>query len=249
MNFRGKTAFVTGGANGIGKAVVEGIVKRGGTAVVADINEQAAIAIQQALGNKAHVCKLDISNPDNIRKTIARTIDDMGKLDILINSAGIVSTTAFDKIIDAEWERVLRINLTGTFTTCSAVFGHMKDNGGGSIVNIASVAGKVGGGLLGTAAYAASKAGVIGLSKAVAREGGPFGIRCNAVCPAYTQTAMTQSITDDAAYTERVLSMIPLGRSAQPCEIANMILFFASDLASFVTGEIGDVDGGLTRDG
>ena len=249
MDFSGKTAVVTGGANGIGKAVVEGIIKGGGTAVITDINEQAAKAVQREMGPKAHVYALDISDPAAIRKTMATIVNDLKKIDILINCAGIVNTKLFPEITDADWERVIRINMTGTFTTCSALFEHMKANGGGSIVNISSVAAKVGGGLLGTAAYAASKAGVIGLSKALAREGGPFGIRCNAVCPSYTTTAMTQAITDDPAFTERVLKVIPLGRGAQPSEIANMILFFASDLASFVTGEIGDADGGLTRDG
>ncbi len=249
MDFSGKTAIVTGGANGIGKAVVEGIIKGGGTAVITDINEQAALAARREMGANAHVYVLDISDPAAIRRTIAEIIKNLKRVDILVNCAGIVHTKPFDEITDADWERVLRINLTGTFTTCSALFDHMKANGGGSIVNIASVAAKIGGGLLGTAAYASSKAGVIGLSKALAREGGPFNIRCNAVCPSYTATAMTQSITNDPAYTERVLKVIPLGRGASPAEIANMILFFASDLASFVTGEIGDVDGGITRDG
>ncbi|MCC8193493.1 MAG: SDR family oxidoreductase, partial [Deltaproteobacteria bacterium] len=132
---------------------------------------------------------------------------------------------------------------------CSAVYDHMKANGKGSIVNISSVAAKVGGGFLGTAAYAASKAGVIGLTKALAREGGPFGIRCNAVCPTYTPTSMTKAVTENPAFKERILKTIPLGRGALPSEVANMILFFASDLASFITGEIGDADGGCVRDG
>jgi 3-oxoacyl-[acyl-carrier protein] reductase len=249
MDFSGKTAMVTGGASGIGKAVVEGIIRGGGTAAITDINEQAARATQAELGNRAHVYILDIGDPGAIRKTVAAIIHDLRKVDILVNCAGVVSTKPFNELTDAEWERVLRINLTGTFTACSALFDHMKGNGGGSMVNISSVAAKIGGGLLGTAAYASSKAGVIGLSKAIAREGGPFGVRCNAVCPSYTTTAMTQSITDDPAFTERVLRAIPLGRGANPGEIANMILFFASDLASFVTGEIGDADGGVTRDG
>ncbi|MDR1242762.1 MAG: SDR family oxidoreductase [Deltaproteobacteria bacterium] len=249
MDFTGKTAIITGGASGIGRAVVEGIIRGGGSAVIADINEEAARAAQKELGGNTHVYALDISDPVGIRSAFARIIEDLKRIDILVNNAGIVSTKSFDALSDVDWEKVIRLNLTGTFTACSAVYGHMKANGGGSIVNIASVAGKVGGGLLGTAAYASSKAGVIGLSKAIAREGGPFGIRCNAVCPAYTVTAMTQSITDNAEFTERIVKMIPLGRGAQPAEIANMILFFASGLASFVTGEIGDVDGGLTRDG
>lgn len=249
MDFTGKTALVTGGANGIGKAVVEGIVKRGGVAIITDINEQAGNAAQRELGENARFYRMDISDADAIRQTIGTIISDLKKVDILINCAGIVSTLPFQDITDAEWEKVLRINLTGTFATCSAVYEHMKKNGVGSIVNIASVAAKIGGGLLGTAAYATSKAGVIGLTKAIAREGGPFGIRCNAVCPSYTTTAMTQKITDDPEYTKKVLGVIPLGRGAAPHEIANMILFFASDLASFVTGEIGDADGGITRDG
>lgn len=249
MDFTGKTAVVTGGASGIGKAVVEGIIRGGGSAVIADINEQAGKTAQQEFGAKAYFYSLDISEPAAIRRTFARIIEDQKRIDILVNSAGIVNTKAFNELTDADWEKVVRINLTGTFTTCSAIFDHMKALGGGSVVNIASVAGKIGGGLLGTAAYASSKAGVIGLSKALAREGGPFGIRCNAVCPSYTTTAMTQIITDSTEFTERVLKMIPLGRGAHPAEIANMILFFASDLASFITGEIGDADGGLTRDG
>ena len=249
MDFTGQTAIVTGGANGIGKAVVTGIIKGGGTAVITDINEEAGEAVRRELGENVHVYYMDISDPAKIRETVAAIIRDLKKVDILINCAGIVNTLPFPDITDAEWEKVLRINLTGTFTTCSAVYEHMKGSGKGSIVNIASVAGKIGGGLLGTAAYAASKAGVIGLTKAIAREGGPFGIRCNVVCPTYTPTEMTKAVTEDPAFKERVLKSIPLGRGARPEEVANMILFFASDLASFITGEIGDADGGCVRDG
>jgi 3-oxoacyl-[acyl-carrier protein] reductase len=248
MDFTHKTAIVTGGASGIGRAIVEGIIRGNGSAIITDINEQAANKTARELGANAQVAVLDISDPSAIRKTIS-AITAERKIDILVNCAGIVNTLPFNAITDADWDKVLRINLTGTFTTCSAIFDHMKANGGGSIVNIASVAAKLGGGLLGTAAYASSKAGVIGLTKAIAREGGPFAIRCNAVCPSYTTTAMTKSITDDPEFTKRVVSVIPLGRGACPEEIANVVLFLASDLASFVTGEISDVDGGITRDG
>ena len=249
MDFTNKTAIVTGGANGIGKTVVASIIKGGGSVAITDINEQAAKSVQQELGTNVHVYAMNLGDTAGVRDSVASIIRDLKKIDILINCGGIVSTLPFQDITDEEWEKVLRINLTGTFATCSAVYDHMRANGKGSIVNIASVAGKIGGGLLGTAAYATSKAGVIGLTKAIAREGGPFGIRCNAVCPAYTPTAMTQKVTDDPEHTKKVLNVIPLGRSGLPQEIANMILFFASDLASFVTGEIGDVDGGITRDG
>ena len=249
MDFTNKTAIVTGGANGIGKAVVESIIKRGGNVAITDINEQAAKAIQREQGDNVHVYTMNLGNTADVRECIASIIRDMERVDILINSAGIVSTLPFHEISDEEWEQVLRTNLTGTFATCSAIYNHMRANGGGAMVNIASVAGKLGGGFLGTAAYATSKAGVIGLTKAIAREGGPFGIRCNAVCPAYTPTTMTQKVAGDPEHSQKILNAIPLGRGGLPQEIANMILFFASDLASFVTGEIADVDGGVTRDG
>ncbi|MDL2313690.1 SDR family oxidoreductase [Desulfovibrio sp. OttesenSCG-928-C14] len=249
MDFSGKTAIVTGATGGIGKAVAEGIIRGGGTVALAGINAPALEATRLDLGERSSAYVLDLGDAPGTRAAFAQIINDLKKIDILVNSGGLVSSASFEEISDAEWENVLRVNLTGTFTACSAIFGHMRENGGGSIVNIASVAAKLGGGLLGTAAYASSKAGVIGLSKAIAREGGPFGIRCNAVCPSYTLTPMTKSITNDPAFTERVLRMIPLGRAASPEEIANMVLFFASDLASFITGEIGDADGGLTRDG
>jgi 3-oxoacyl-[acyl-carrier protein] reductase len=123
----------------------------------------------------------------------------------------------------------------------------MKANKYGRIVNVASVAAKIGGGLLGTSAYAASKAGVIGLTKAVAREGASFGVACNGVCPSYTLTPMTSTMSDEKK--ERVLNSIPMHRGADPSEIANVVLFYLSDLSSFATGEISDVDGGVTMDG
>lgn len=249
MDFSGKRALVTGGAGSIGKAVAEGIIKGGGEAIIADINLEAAQAVKAALGSKAHACVLDLSNAESVRQTIAQLIADFKRIDILVNCGGIVSTKPFEEVTQADWDRTININLTGTFATISALFTHMKENGGGSIVNVSSVAAKVGGGLLGTAAYASSKAGVNGLTKAVAREGGPFNIRCNAVCPAYTVTPMTKDLTNNPEKKANTLRMIPLGRGAEPQEIANMILFFASDLASFINGEIGDADGGLTRDG
>ena len=129
----------------------------------------------------------------------------------------------------------------------NAVYPHFKAAHSGTIVNVSSVAGKIGGGLLGTAAYASSKAGVNGLTKAVAKEGGKFGVRCNAVCPSLTLTDMTSILSDENS--QRIINGIPLGRAAQASEPAQMVLFFASDLASFVNGEIGDCDGGIVLDG
>ncbi len=247
FDFTGKTILVTGGAQGIGKETVRGIVNGGGHAVILDINEQGAKATAQELGN-CSVYKMDLSNTENIREVMAKVLADFDRVDGLINVGGVISKVPFQEISDAEWDRTLRINLTGTFTTCSAIYPYFIEKKGGRIVNVSSVAGKIGGGLLGTAAYATSKAGVNGLTKAIAKEGGKYGISCNAVCPSFTMTSMTQSLAEDAEKSAKVIGMIPLGRAAQPEEIAQMILFFASDAASFVNGEIGDCDGGIVLD-
>lgn len=247
FDFNNKNVIVTGGAQGIGKEVCKGIVAGGGHAIIVDINMEVATQTVEELGN-ASCFKIDLGDNENIRACIAEVIAAKGKIDVLINSGGIIAKSAFENVSDEEWERTIRINLTGTFTTCSAIFPHFMENKGGRIVNISSVAGKIGGGLLGTAAYASSKAGVNGLTKAIAKEGGKYGISCNAVCPSFTKTPMTQTLSDDVEKRNKVISMIPLGREAEPSEIAQMILFFASDAASFVNGEIGDCDGGIVLD-
>lgn len=247
FDFSGKTVLVTGGAQGIGKETVKGVVEGGGHAVILDINEKVGKATAAEVGNCSFY-KIDLGSSENIRAVMAQVLADFDRVDVLINVGGVISKAPFEEISDAEWERTLRINLTGTFTTCSAIYPYFKEKKGGRIVNVSSVAGKIGGGLLGTAAYASSKAGVNGLTKAIAKEGGKYGISCNAVCPSFTMTSMTKTLAEDAEKSAKVIGMIPLGRAAQPVEIAQMILFFASDAASFVNGEIGDCDGGIVLD-
>lgn len=248
MDFSNMNVIVTGGASGIGKAVTQGIIKCGGHAIVVDLNVEAAENVRHELGEKnVSVYKVNLGDSDEIRSVFARILNDFGQVHVLINNAGIVSTVNFDEVTQEEWNKIISINLTGVYTAISAVYSSMKKYGYGRIVNVASVAAKRGGGLLGTSAYAASKAGVIGLTKAVAREGAPYGISCNAVCPSLTLTPMTANMGEER--TKKILSTIPLGRGASPEEIANGILFFASDMASFATGEISDIDGGVTMDG
>lgn len=247
FDFSGKTVLVTGGAQGIGKETVKGVVEGGGHAVILDINEEVGKATAAEVGNCSFY-KIDLGSSENIRAVMAQVLADFDRVDVLINVGGVISKAPFEEISDAEWERTLRINLTGTFTTCSAIYPYFKEKKGGRIVNVSSVAGKIGGGLLGTAAYASSKAGVNGLTKAIAKEGGKYGISCNAVCPSFTVTPMTKALSDDAEKSAKVIGMIPLGRAADPSEPAQMILFFASDAASFVNGEIGDCDGGIVLD-
>jgi 3-oxoacyl-[acyl-carrier protein] reductase len=247
MDFTQKNIIVTGGASGIGLSVAEGIVEGGGYAVIVDINKEAAQKVINQLGkNNASFYCVDLADPIVIRDTFSKIIADKKQIHGLVNCAGIVNTKPFEQVTQNDWDQVLAINLTGVFTCISAIFLHMKEMGGGRIVNVSSVAAKIGGGLLGTSAYAASKAGVIGLTKAVAKEGAKYGVSCNAVCPSLTMTNMTKNI--EAKKYERIIEMIPMHRAGQPREIANVILFYLSSLASFVTGEISDVDGGITMD-
>lgn len=249
FDFAGKTAIVTGGSAGIGAEISKGIVAGGGHVVVCARNEEKGRAFVEGLGEGNWFYQLDISKPAEVRATVSKILSEVPKVDILINNAGRISAKPFEEIDDAEWAATIDTNLTGTFTMISAIFPYFKEQGGGRIVNVSSVAGKIGGGLLGTAAYASSKAGVNGLTKAVAKEGGKYGISCNAVCPSFTITGMTTALQEDPVKNKKVLSIIPLGRAAQPSEPAQMVLFFASDLASFVTGEVGDCDGGIVMDG
>ena len=236
LDFTGKKVIVTGGANGIGKAIAEGVVKAGGFVIIADLNETAAEKVRAELGEEnAAVYKVDLGNSSEIREVFSRILEEQGQIHVLVNNAGIVCTVPF-----------VAINLTGVYAALQVVYPAMKEAGYGRIVNTASVAGKIGGGLLGTSAYAATKSGVIGLSKAIAKEGAKYGIACNAVCPSLTKTSMTANMGEEKY--KRIVSGIPMGRPADPSEVANVILFYASDLASFVTGEVADVDGGITMD-
>lgn len=248
-DFDGKVVVVTGGAKGIGKEVVKGIHDGGGTVALLDIDDEAGKKTVSELGSKDKYYHMDQSNRDEVNKTIAQIISDFKQVNGLINVAGIISAKSFDELTPEEWDRTLKINLTGPFNTVKAIWSHFKENGGGRIVNVSSVAGKIGGGLLGTVAYASSKAGLNGFTKAIAKEGGKFGIYANAVCPSFTHTSMTTSLSEDPIKNKKVIGIIPLGRPAEPVEIAQMILFFASDAASFITGEIGDADGGVVMDG
>lgn len=248
FDFTNKTIIVTGAAQGIGKETAKGIIAGQGKVIICDLNEEKGQATAKEFGPQALFYKMDLGDAKNIREVMNKILAENENVTGLINCAGVISKKPFQEITDEEWERTIRINLTGTFTTCSAIFPYFVEKGQGRITNVSSVAGKIGGGLLGTAAYASSKAGVNGLTKAIAKEGGKYHINCNAVCPSFTHTPMTKSLSDDPEKNAKVIGMIPLGRAAEPVEIAQMILFFASDAASFVNGEIGDCDGGIVLD-
>lgn len=246
FELRGRRAIVTGGAQGIGRAIAGALASRGACVAVLDRNGPLAKAAAAELGGGCVGVAADVADLPSTQSAVARLIAGWGRVDILVNNAAVISTAPFDQLDVAEWDRVMAVNLRGAYGACRAVAGAMIGQSYGRIINIASVAAKRGGGLLGSAAYATSKAGLIGLTKALARELAPHGVTVNAICPGPVQSAMTDGMS--SAQRTRALAAVPLGRFARPDEIAAAVVYLSSDEAGFVTGEILDVDGGLTMD-
>jgi 3-oxoacyl-[acyl-carrier protein] reductase len=249
MDFKNKVVVVTGGGQGIGRAICLKFALANGKVIIIDMNEETAKKVKKEIKEKgfdAVAYKGDVSNAEDIKTIFNEILSHYGRVDVLINNAGIVSTKAFLDSNEEDWDHIMNINLKGPFNTCSVVFPAMVAQKHGKIINIASIAGKRGGGIFGNTLYAASKAGVIGLTKGLAREGGPYGINVNAICPGPTNTAMIEGFTGEKR--ENFLNTIPLRRFGEPEDVANMALFLASDMARQITGEISDVDGGVMLD-
>ena len=249
MDFKNKIVVVTGGGQGIGRAICLKFAFANGKVIIIDMNEETAKTVKDEIKEKgfdAVAYKGDVSNAEDIKSIFNEILANYGRVDVLINNAGIVSTKAFMDVNEEDWDRIIGINLKGVYNTCHSVFPAMVAQRHGKIINIASIAGKRGGGIFGNTLYAASKAGVIGMTKGLAREGGPFGINVNAICPGPTNTAMIEGFTGEKR--KIFLNTIPLRRFGEPEDVANMALFLASDMARQITGEISDVDGGVMLD-
>jgi len=248
MAMTDRVAIVTGAATGIGKAAAEELASRGAHAVIADIDTkggEAAAAELRAKGLAASYLWLDIGKVDDIRRGVREAVERFSRIDILVNNAGLYSTVPIPEMSEAEWDRVVGVNLKGTFFLSKEVLAHMVGRRYGKIVNIASLAGKRGGVTSGVN-YGASKAGVISLTKYLATYAAPYGINVNAVVPGFAETKMFRMNSPEKI--EALLKTIPLGRVAKPEELAKVIAFLASDDASYVTGEIMDVNGGIHMD-
>ena len=238
--FDGETVFVTGAGSGIGEAVARAFHAEGAKVILADISTERAGAVASALGeDRASACGLDVRDEDAIRRALP------SELDVLVNVAGIGSTTTAPETSLADWEDVFAVNVRGTFLTCKHAIPSMIGAGGGSIVNLASIAGVVG--LPNRAAYCASKGAVIALTRALAVDHVSAGIRVNAVCPGTVDSPWVKRLVADAGESlEALRARQPMGRLGRPDEIAEAVLYLASDAAAFVTGTLLTIDGGLT---
>ena len=240
----GQVAIVTGGARGIGVATATLLAQRGYLVVIADIDgaiaEEAARGLS-ANGLRAAAVQVDVGNRRSVEAMIQSVIDSHGQIDVLINNAGIAGNAApITEVTDDDWEVMLRVDLTSVFLCCRAVMPHMLSRQKGAIVNVASIAGKEGNPRM--VPYSSAKAGVIGLTKALAKEVATAGVRVNAVAPAVIETAILKTLTP--AQVDYMKSRIPMGRFGLPEEAAHVIAFLASPDSSFVTGQCYDVSGG-----
>ncbi|MBI1883055.1 MAG: 3-oxoacyl-[acyl-carrier-protein] reductase [Chlamydiae bacterium] len=244
MLLSGKNALVTGAAQGIGKAISLTFAKEGANVAVCDMNEavgQETVQEIRALGQKAEFYKVDVSRFEEVKEVTDKVLDNFSTIDILVNNAGITRDTLLIRMEEKDWDLVLNVNLKGTFNFTKAVARSMVKNRTGRVVNIASVIGLIGN--VGQANYAASKAGVIALTKSVAKELASRGITVNAVAPGFIQTAMTDKLPEEIK--QAMLKQIPIGAFGLPQDVANVVLFLASDLARYVNGQVIQVCGGL----
>ncbi|MFT5087020.1 MAG: 3-oxoacyl-[acyl-carrier protein] reductase [Candidatus Latescibacterota bacterium] len=239
---RDKTALITGAGRGIGAAIAQVFAREGARIAAADIDTTAAQSTIAKLPTEGLALTMDITDRQAIHSGVEQTIAHFGQLDILINNAGYVTFSSFDDCSEEVWDRIIDINLKGTFLCAQAVLPHMKARNTGVIISMSSLAAKTGGVAAGPP-YAAAKAGVSALTINLARTMAAYGVRANAISPGVIDTAMTASPAHDP-----VKAQIPLGHVGQPEDVANCALFLASEEAKHITGEIVDVNGGLFMD-
>ncbi|MGP0019968.1 MAG: 3-oxoacyl-[acyl-carrier-protein] reductase [Candidatus Sulfotelmatobacter sp.] len=244
MSLSGRVALVTGASQGIGRTVALRLAKNGATVAVAARNQEKLNELVTEIttaGGKAANFALDVSDEEQVKATIKAAIAQLGKIDILVNNAGITRDQLVMRMKRADWDSVLQTNLTSAYLCIQAVMSSMLKQRWGRIINITSVFGQMG--QAGQANYSASKAGLIGLTMAIAREVGSRNITCNAIAPGFIETAMTAVLSDE--FKQTAIKQIPLGRVGSPDDVASAVAFLASDDASYITGHVLNVNGGM----
>lgn len=237
----GKTAIITGGSAGIGKAIAKEFVDQGASVVIANRTEETGRAAAEELGCSFIQC--DVSSYDSVKSMVERTVDDHGSLDILVNNAGIGMTGTVETTPLEDWHKLMDINLNGVVYGTRAAMPHLLESSG-TVLNVASVFGLVGGPQ--TAAYATAKGAVINFTRTTAVDYAEDGVRVNSICPGFVETEMTEPVLGEDSFYEFVLNQTPINRIAQPEEVAEPAAFLVSDKASYITGVNLSIDGGWT---
>ncbi|MEI0604653.1 3-oxoacyl-[acyl-carrier-protein] reductase [Brachyspira alvinipulli] len=246
LNLKNKTAIITGSSRGIGKKIAETLAKEGVNVVITATNSDKASAVAEEIKSAYNVETLglehDAKSSESCKNVIAKTIEKFGSIDILVNNAGITKDMLVIQMDDNAWNDVLSTNLSGAFYTSREAAKNMLRARKGKIINISSVIGKMGN--AGQANYAAAKAGLIGITKSMAKEFAPRNICVNAIAPGFIQTDMTDALPEDTV--KGIMSITPLKKLGTPEDVANLVLFLASDMSNYITGEVIAVDGGMS---
>jgi 3-oxoacyl-[acyl-carrier protein] reductase len=248
MKLKNRVAIITGGAKGIGKAIALTLVREGARVALVDIDREGLEALKHEIeknGGEGFALPCDISKSRDVSEMVNQAFRRFGRIDILINNAGIIRRGTIETMTEEDWDRVIEVNLKGTFNCCRAVVAIMKQQGYGKIVNISSIAGKMGD-ITSAPGYGSSKAAMDALTKTLARQLACYGINVNAVSPHAIETEMSAQWSEERR--KEIIGSIPLGRLGKPEDVAEAVLFLASDSASFITGEILDVNGGALMD-
>jgi 3-oxoacyl-[acyl-carrier protein] reductase len=242
--FENKVVVVTGGCRGIGKAIVESFLAEGAFVWAWDYklpDENEVFIENEEYRSRVRTVQVDVSSSESVNNATQKVLDESGRIDILVNNAGITRDNLLLRMTESDWDAVINTNLKGTFLCTKAILRSMMNQRYGRIINISSIVGEIGN--AGQANYSASKAGVIGFTKSLAKEVASRNILVNAIAPGYVRTAMTEKLSPEQK--EAFLKNIPLRREAEPEDIARVVLFLASDDASYITGQVINVDGGL----
>ncbi|MGB0126491.1 MAG: 3-oxoacyl-ACP reductase FabG [Rhodocyclaceae bacterium] len=243
MQLKDRVALVTGAGQGIGAAIARAYAREGASVAVADVNLVAAQEVAQGIGSQAMAVACDVSRQDQVHAAVEAIEQRFGHIDILVNNAGIIRPAMLHKLTEGQWDAVMGVHLKGSFNCLQAVAAGMMERKYGRVINVTSAAGLVG--TIGQINYSAAKAGIVGLTMSAAKELAKYGISVNAVAPG-AATPMTETIRTDERFKDKYLERIPMGRWADPEEIAPVFVFFASDAAAYVTGQILAADGGMT---